>query len=166
MMYKPEFRFLVILFFVTTLFMTDSAVAGLKNPFQSIPGTTESVIAGVNIRYFRDSNGCAEQCEFYNDPKRCGDNAKCLDYAKDAKAKYESCQRPESPPRIGKELVKSAGYTTGTTQLCDEFTITTHGSPGWTWNYFGGGNWQLVCIGYYYAPANLCCDPTGCVPKP
>ena len=165
-MYTPAIRFFVILFFTVSLLTADCAVAELKNSFQAVPGTTESIVSKVKIRYFRDKSGCAEKCQFMNDPNRCGENSQCREYAQDAGAGYVDCMRPETAPRIGKELVKSAGSTTGATQLCDEFSISTHGSPGWVWNYLGGGNWQLVCIGYYYAPLKLCCDPSGCVPKP
>jgi hypothetical protein len=148
--------------------------------FRAVPGDNESVIAGVKIKYARDDRGCVQTCQFENDPARCGQEAecckkvaeygsssdveKCIRTVREEKADYIECI--ETPiPKIGNETIKSAGNTIESTQVCDDFRIVAHGSPGWTWTCTGG-SCTLTCLGYYYAPLQLCCDPTGCVRKP
>jgi len=162
--------FLILAFILAGLFACNSEKYGessstpvQSNPFMAVPANTESVIKGVKIVYLRDSQGCAEKSQFWNDPALCGDNPKCKEYAKDAKAEYMDGLPTNTEPKIAGELIKSAGNTIDTAQLCDEFRIVTHGSPGWAWSWLGG-HYELACLGYYYAP--WCCDTESCVEKP
>lgn len=167
-MFKPKIiYFLTLAFILAGLFACNSEKSGQSssttNPFMAVPANTESVIKGVKIVYLRDSQGCATNCRFWNDPALCGDNQTCQEYAKDAKAEYKGCLAPNTEPKIAGESIKSAGDTTDPAQVCDEFRIVTHGSPGWAWSWIGG-HYELACLGYYYEP--WCCDPESCVKKP
>lgn len=133
--------------------------------FIAIPVKTESVIDGVNIIYERNSQGCIENCEFLNNPARCLGNKECQEYVTDKKAEFIECLSATTEPKIAGQAIKSAGYTTGPVQTCNEYIIVTSGSPGWVYQQVGGQN-KLVCLGYYYAPKELCCDQVTCVEKP
>jgi len=157
--------FLMFIFLVAGAIASEPVKAAENKKFNAKPSTTEVMINEVKIKYVRDENGCSEMVQFWNDPERCGENSICRTYAKDGKARYIDGLPTTVVPKIEGEAVISAGNTIGPTPLCNEFIITTHGSPGWVWNNING-NWTLICIGYYYSPLKLCCDPTGCVPKP
>jgi hypothetical protein len=161
---KSVFLFTLALIMVC-LFSYNPVIAGPEMRYQAIPATTESVIAGVKIKYERNGEGCATSCQFLNDPELCGDNEECRSYAKDKKAEYIDCLGTKMYPQIGDQKIQSAGNTTGPAQVCNEFRIVTSGSPGWAVTWFNG-KLELTCIGYYYAPLQLCCDPSGCVRKP
>lgn len=138
-----------------------------SNPFQAIPGETTSIINGVEIKYTRDDRGCIKTCQFWNDPARCGANAECckkmdrnvyeecVGAVKEAKAVYKNCVPVSTPPTIRGETVVSAGNTTDTAQVCNEFRIVTHGSPGISW-VGSGGNWTKSCLGWLFPP--WCCQ--------
>ena len=165
-MFKLKMFFIsAFVFHVVGTFPSEMVNAGEKKGFKAKPSTTEVAVNDVKIKYIRDENGCSTMVQVWNDPESCGENAKCRSYAKGEKARYIDGLSTSVVPKIAGETVVSAGNTVGPTPLCNEFIITTHGSPGWVWNNLNG-TWTLTCIGYYYAPLQLCCDPTGCVPKP
>jgi hypothetical protein len=136
------------------------------NPFQAIPAETTSIINGVKIKYTRDDRGCIETCQFWNDPARCGPNAECcremdgkvyeecVRSVKESKAGYTDCL-PVPTPKISGETVVSAGNTTDNAQVCTEFRIVTHGSPGIS-TVCRDGNCTVSCLGYSYPP--WCCQ--------
>ena len=164
---KTNYKATLVLVVVTLLAcnMAMSAQKESGKSFQAIPGETDSVINGVKIKYFRDDQGCALRCQFWNDPKRCeGLNNEKQKCPLDDKPTYVECLPSRVDPKIEGETVKGAGNTTDPAQFCNEFRITTHGSPGWVWNYLGG-RWYLVCLGTY-VPGWGCCDSRGCVPQP
>jgi hypothetical protein len=137
-----------------------------SNPFQAIPAETTSIINGVKIKYTRDDRGCIKTCQFWNDPARCGAEAECckemdgsvyeecVRAVKEAKAGYTDCL-PVPTPKIRGETVVSAGNTTDTAQVCNEFRIVTHGSPGISTDC-RDGNCTASCLGYSFPP--WCCQ--------
>lgn len=169
-MFNTKMTYLTTLVFIVLgLFACNLARSGQKeseNSFQAIPAETVSIINGVKIKYTRDDRGCINSCQFWNDPARCGDNAecckemdgnvyeKCMKAAKETEAGYTDCI-PAPTPKIGRETVVSAGNTTDTAQVCNEFRIVTHGSPGWSWSCVGG-HCTVACLGYLYDP--WCCQ--------
>ena len=168
--------YLTVSIIISGLLACSTVIADSK--FQAIPGDTESVIAGVSIKYARDDRGCVKTCRFENDPARCGDEAQCCEHVvkydiseeecrkviKDSRSEYIECQKVPTP-RIGGETVMSAGNTIATTQVCEDFNIVTHGSPGWVTTCTPAGC-TVTCIGVYFPQWELCCDPWGCVRKP
>ena len=170
-----------------------------SNKYRAIAKSNEIEVAGVRIRYTRDDVGCVEAKEFYNDPEKCSKDPACLESLKQVWGKCmedENC-RPklegiEWPPKVepgwvrakpidkknwprlwGEYLVR-AGDTKGESGsgVCDEWTFTVAGSPGWHCTPMNGDIY-CVCIGDYYGPPKLpdppfnhCCDANGCVHHP
>lgn len=169
-MIKSKSIFLLAMaFIVAYLFACNSVIAGAgpEIRYKAIPATTESVIAGVTIKYKRNDIGCATSCQFMNDPALCGDNKQCISYAEEinAKAEYINCLDTRLDLTIAGQKIQSGGETTGPAQVCNEFRIITSGSPGWVVNWFNG-ELKLTCIGYYIESMG-CCDTSGkCIPKP
>ena len=167
--------------------------------YRAVPKSNEIEVAGVRIRYNRDEYGCVKSAEFYNDSEKCSNDSACMDSLRqlwDKCLKDEDCKpklegKPWPPkfgpgwvaakridvknwPKIWGEYLVGAGSTMGESgsDVCDEWTFTVAGSPGWHCTSWGGEIY-CKCIGTYYGPPrypdppiNHCCDGNGCVRHP
>jgi hypothetical protein len=167
--------------------------------YRPISGSNEIEVAGVRIRYTRDDNGCVKFVEFYNNPDRCSKDPACLDSLRqlwdkcmkdeDCKSKLEGKTWPpevepgwvpakkiddKSWPKMWGEYLVRAGSTKGESgsDVCDEWTFTVAGSPGWHCTV-SDGDIYCKCIGDYYGPPewsdppyNHCCAGGACVRHP
>jgi hypothetical protein len=167
--------------------------------YRAIPKSNEIEVAGVRIRYTRDDYGCVKYSEFYNDSEKCLNDSACLDSLrqlwdkclndKDCKPKLEGQPWPpefasgwvaakkiddQNWPKIWGEYLVGAGSTMGESGsgVCDEWTFTVAGSPGWRCTE-QDGHIYCNCIGTRFGPPqfpdppiNHCCDVNGCVRHP
>ena len=169
--------------------------------YRAITKSNEIEVAGVRIRYTRDDDGCVTNSEFYNDPKKCTNDSACLEYLRqlwdkcmqdeDCKPKLKGKTWPPAVepgwlpakkidvknwPKIWGEYLVRAGSTMGESgsDVCDEWSFTVAGSPGWRCTVSNGEDLNCKCIGTYYGhpdnpeydPPGYCCDGNGCEETP
>jgi hypothetical protein len=72
-----------------------------------------------------------------------------------------------NPPAVGNEKLVGARNPLGHPVFSGDYSFTLAGSPGWDCDYIASQDRTYCsCIGYYYAPLDMCCDPTGCKTRP
>ena len=153
------------LFTVTQLMAGEEKDPQIIRKYQARATNNEIEVAGLKKRYVRNpDDGCVSNVEFYNDPAKCDGNKDC---PKDQKPEWVAAIEPQNWPKIWDEYLVGAGSTKGesVSDVCVEWRFTVAGSPGWDCDYLRG-HIYCSCIGYYYAPKDWCCDPSGCRPRP
>jgi hypothetical protein len=155
---------LAALFTVTQL--TAKANAQPRSRYRASIKSNEMKVDLITKWYSRNGNGCVTRVEFLNDPRNCPPNDRRC--PRDAQAEWVDAIEFPNPPTLGNERLVGAGLTTGESDPCGDYRFTLAGSPGWDCDYVAGRD-RIVCscIGYYVPPPyDLCCDPTGCRPRP